>query len=101
MKVAGARDHTGLTLDPGYLAGCEAHIADAQALGFPAQAVVYYGMSGGNPKQILDFSAWKLKKIQILGWKLFSANVSAATFLSILEWWQQPEAWSCSVLEKM
>ena len=101
MKVSGATEHTGLTLNPGFLAGCEDYIADMQSLGLPVQAVVYYGMLGGNPQQILDFPAWKLKKIMILGWNLFCANVSAATFLSILEWWQQPEAWSCSLLEKM
>ena len=101
MKVSGATEHTGLTLDPGFLAGCENYIADMQSLGLPAHAVVYIGMLGGNPQQILDFPAWKLKKIMILGWNLFCKNVSAATFLSILEWWQQPEAWSCSLLEKM
>ena len=101
MKVSGATEHTGLTLQPGFLAGFENYIADMQSLGLPAHAVVYIGMLGGNPQQILDFPAWKLKKIMILGWNLFCANVSAATFLSILEWWQQPEAWSCSLLEKM
>ena len=101
MKVSGATEHTGLTLQPGFLAGFENYIADMQSLGLPAHAVVYIGMLGGNPQQILDFPAWKLKKIMILGWNLFCKNVSAATFLSILEWWQQPEAWSCSLLEKM
>ena len=101
MKVSGATEHTGLTLNPGFLAVFEEHIAAMQSLGLPGHAVVYYGMLGGNPQQILDFPAWKLKKIMILGWNLFCANVSAATFLSILEWWQQPEAWSCSLLEKM
>ena len=72
-----------------------------QSLGYPAHAVVYHGNVKKNPQQVLDFPAHKLKKILILGLQLFSVNVSAATFLSILEWWQQPEAWSCSVLEKL
>ena len=101
MKVSGATEHTGLTLQPGFLAGFEEYIADMQSLGLPAHAVVFKGLLGGNPQQILDFPAWKLKKIMILGWNLFCKNVSAATFLSILEWWQQPEAWSCSLVEKM
>ena len=101
VKVSGSTKHSGLTLQPGFLAVYDDYVADMQSLGYPAHAVVYHGNVKKNPQQVLDFPAHKLKKILILGLQLFSVNVSAATFLSILEWWQQPEAWSCSVLEKM
>ena len=101
VKVSGSTKHSGLTLQPGFLAVYDDYVADMQSLGYPAHAVVYHGNMKKNPQQVLDFPAYKLKKILILGLQLFNVNVSAATFLSILEWWQQPEAWSCSVLEKM
>ena len=97
-KTKGASPGVGLTLQPGRLVDADSYVSGMLADGYPAMAVVFTGLTSGNPKQLLAFPASKLKTIFQLTLDLFGVEVSASTFLSVLEWWRHPLAWSFQVL---
>jgi hypothetical protein len=100
-KVKGASAGVGLTLQPGKLEMVDDYCEGMRADGFPEHAVVFTGVTAGNPVQLLDFPVKALRQVMILVRALFAADVSGATFLSALEWHGNPLAWSYSIVEEL
>jgi hypothetical protein len=98
LRTWASAEKTNLLLQPGKLEMVDSYCYEMQADGFPEHAVVFTGLTAGNPVQLLDFPARDLKVVMELVRELFSADVSASTFFSMLEWWKDPVAWSYSVL---
>ena len=87
----------GVTLVPGKFDRCDAYIRDMIACGHQPRAAVFVGPMRASQKPHLAFSPKFLRDVLKLGFELFHANLSGATFLeALLYYGAQPIGPACS-----
>lgn len=93
LDILSRLETEGLTIMPGTLDQEAEYVASMEAQGFPARAVVFRGISIGNPTQLLDFPIDQWRTVVTISKQWFT-EFNSACFVKAIEWYQITGDWT-------